>query len=280
MSLARGVGLLFLLGGVALAQAPDRQALVATFNAANAAYQQEQYAKAIPLYESVVVGLPDLPVAYLYLANSYDHLFQPTRRGQPTNDAFLKKAEQNYRTAADKLIAQHRPEATTAATTCLEMLAVLYGVDRLNNPGQARAVTEELIRLAPDSPAYELSLATLDEHAGAFANAEAALAKALAIRPDDARVLVQVSSHYAEMAGRGELTAVQRKDYGAKSLAANDRALAIEPDSADALTARAKLLQAQAKFETDKKKQQLLNQEVDALAARAKALRDAAAPAR
>ena len=270
--------LLLSFSAVVFAQAPDRQAVVDTFNAANAAYQQEQYATAAPLYEKVVAGAPDLPVAYLYLASSYDHLFQVSRRGQLSNDAFLTKAEQNYRTAADKLIAQHRPDATTAATTCLAMLAALYGPDRLNNPGKARAVTEELIRLDPASPAYALSLATLDEQAGAFANAEAALAKALAIRPDDARVLVQVASHYADMAGRGELTPVQRKDFAAKSLAADDRALAIDPGSADALTARAKLLQQEAKFETDKKKQQQLNQQVDALAARAKALRDAKTP--
>ncbi len=275
MSLA---ALLLCFSAVGFAQAPDRQAIVDTFNAANAAYQQEQYATAAPLYETVVAGVPDLPVAYLYLASSYDHLFQVSRRGQPDNDALLTKAEQNYRTAADKLIAQHRPDATTAATTCLAMLAALYGPDRLNNPGKARAVTEELIRLDPASPAYALSLATLDEQAGAFANAEAALAKALAIRPDDARVLVQVASHYADMVGRGELTPVQRKDFAAKSLAADDRALAIDPGSADALTARAKLLQQEAKFETDKKKQRQLNQQVDALAARAKALRDAKTP--
>jgi tetratricopeptide (TPR) repeat protein len=243
------------------------------FNAANAAYQREQYAVAVPLYEELVKTDPDIPVAYLYLANSYDHLFRPDRRGQADNDALLKKAEQNYRVAADKLLALGQPAATKAATSCLEMLAGLYSPDRLHNPGAARAVIQELIQLNPADPTYELSLAKLYEDSGAYADAEAALMKATAAMPDDADVYAELAGHYWDIASHGSnLKDAQQRDYAVKGIAAADRALAIAADHVDALVYKGRLLRVMASLETNRKKQQQLVQEADALNAKARAL--------
>ena len=41
--------------------------------------------------------------AYFYLANSYDNMYRPTRKGEPTNDAYLEKAIANYKLASEKI---------------------------------------------------------------------------------------------------------------------------------------------------------------------------------
>jgi tetratricopeptide (TPR) repeat protein len=275
----RAAAVFFLVARSAWAQpaASDRQQVVDAFNAANAAYRSEQYAVAAPLYEQVVKADPDIPVAYLYLASSYDHLFRADRRGQPDNDRFLNRAEQSYRVAADKLLALGQPEATRTATTCLEMLAGLYSPDRLHNPARARAVIQELIHLNPADPTYELSLAKLYEDSGAYADAEAALARAAADRPDDAGVYTELASHYWDIASHGSnLNNAQQRDFAVKGIAAADRALGIAPDDVDALVYKSRLLRELASIETDRKKRQQLVQEAGALDAKAKALRPAA----
>ena len=257
----------------------DRQAFVDTFNAANKAYAAEQYAAAAPLYEQVVAANPNIPIAYLYLGNSYDHLSHNARGGMD-DPALLRKAERNYRIAADRLLTIDQPDAQKSARTALEMLAALYGPDRLHDPAAAGRVVQELIRIAPTEPAYVFSLARLSEDAEAYAEAEAALAKAVEMRPDDAAVYALVAGHYWDIAAHGSrLTAVREREYLAKGLAAADRALALAPNQADAMIFKSQLLREQAAIETDRKKQEQLKRDADDLAAKARAIRGDAAPA-
>ena len=44
---------------------------------------------------------PTLPGVFFFLGNSYDNLYKPTRAGEPQNDAYIQKAIENYRKAAD-----------------------------------------------------------------------------------------------------------------------------------------------------------------------------------
>jgi len=262
-------------GGGALAQAPaDRQAFVDTFNAANKAYTAEQYAVAAPLYEQLIAADPNTPVAYLYLANSYDHLSHAARGGRD-DPALLKKAERNYRIAAEKLLAIGQPDAAKTARTALEMLSALYGPDRLHDPAAARLVVQELIRIAPSEPDYEFSLARLYEDALAYPEAEAALAKAIEAKPDDPAVYALVAGHYWDIAAHGSgLTKAREQEYLARGIAAADHALQLSPDQADAMSYKSQLLREQAAIETNKKKQQQLIQDADALAAKARAARE------
>ena len=46
-------------------------------------YAQQDYKKASVLYEEAIKNDPELSVAYFYLANSYDNLFKPSRKGEP-----------------------------------------------------------------------------------------------------------------------------------------------------------------------------------------------------
>ena len=63
------------------------------FKDANAAYQSQDYKKAISKYQEALAANPELNYAYFYLANSYDNLYKPARKGEAENDANLQKAE-------------------------------------------------------------------------------------------------------------------------------------------------------------------------------------------
>jgi tetratricopeptide (TPR) repeat protein len=275
MSLA---ALLLGLGAVAFAQAPtvDRQQAVNTFNAANTAYGAGHFDAAAPLYEQVIVALPDQPIAYLYLGNCYDHLSENAPRGSKAIVELAHKAEANYRLAVDKLLALKQPNATKNAITALEMLSVLYAPDRLRDSVAARDVVEKLIRLVPDDPSYVFSLAKLEENAEDYDAADAALAKAIALAPDDPVAYAEVAGHYWDIAAHGaHMTRPREAVYVAKGMAAANKALALAPDNADATAYKGQLTREQGVLETDKKKQAQLYQQADALAAKAKALRSA-----
>ena len=261
--------------GAVFAQA-DRQQAVNTFNAANAAYGAGHFDVAAPLYEQVIVTLPDQPIAYLYLGNCYDHLSENAPRGSRAIVDLAHKAEANYRLAVDKLLALKQPNATKNAITALEMLSVLYAPDRLRDPVAARDVMEKLMRLSPGDPSYVFSLAKLEENAEDYDAAEAALAKALALAPDDPAAYAEVAGHYWDIAAHGaHMTKPREASYLTKGMAAADKALALAPDNADATAYKGQLTREQGVIETDKKKQAQLYKDADALAAKAKTLRSA-----
>ncbi len=52
-------------------------------------------------YEAAVNGDPSLRGAHFFLANSYDNLYKPSRAGEPENDAYMKKAIEWYKKAAE-----------------------------------------------------------------------------------------------------------------------------------------------------------------------------------
>src|SRR5215210_5224136 len=52
---------------------------------ANAAYAANDYRKAIPKYEEAISLDPSLTQAYFYVANSYDSLYKPAKKGEAAN---------------------------------------------------------------------------------------------------------------------------------------------------------------------------------------------------
>ena len=61
------------------------------FKDANVLYAQQEYKKAAALYEEAIAYDPELSVAYFFLANSYDNLYKPSRKGEPENDALPRR---------------------------------------------------------------------------------------------------------------------------------------------------------------------------------------------
>jgi len=283
-------------------------AAMKSFKAANQAYAQQDYKNAADLYEETVKADPNLAAAYFYLANSYDNLFKPSRKGEAANDAMLTKAVENYQTAAEKLSASGKPDDKKLAKLSMEYLVAAYGADKLNDPAKAEPVVQRMIQLEPSESTNYFMLARIYEDAGAYQNEEEILLKAKEVKPDDPAVYMTLAGYYkrqgqvekmikaAEERADHEpknpeaqytvgtfywdeafrdttLREPQKREYLAKGVAAIDKAIQIKPDYSEALVIKGLLLRLQANMEKDPARQQSLIKEAIALRDRAEEMR-------
>ena len=273
---------------------------VKNFKDGNLLYAQKEWKKAAEKYEAVVTHedafekLPQLATAYFFLGNSYDQLYKPTKTGDPTNDAYIQKAIENYRKAADKNTdVQWKKSA-------LQYLSAAYASDKLNDPVKAEPVYQEIIALEPKEPGNYMALAKLYEDAGRYDDAEAQYMKAKEVKPNDPAVLAGLAGYYnrqgdfpktiaaLEQAAalepnnpegyhrvavfywdktRGDfrLSPAEKKDFIQKGLAMEDKALTLNPDYMEAMTYKNILLRLQANIEKDPAVQKRLIEEADKL---------------
>jgi tetratricopeptide (TPR) repeat protein len=273
---------------------------IKAFKDGNLAYAQKDWKKAAEKYETVVehedsfAQVPQLATAYFFLGNSYDQLYKPAKQGDATNDAYIQKAIDNYRKAADK----NTDKAWKKSS--LEYLAAAYGSDKLNDAAKAEPVYKEIITLDPTEPTNYLALAKLYEDSGRYDDAEAQYAKAEEVKPNDPSVLASKASYYnrqgdfpktinaLEKAAALEpnnpegyhrvatfywekankdyrLSPADKRDYIMKGLAMEDKALGLNPDYMEAMTYKNILLRMQANTEKDPQKQKDLLNEADKL---------------
>jgi tetratricopeptide (TPR) repeat protein len=273
------------------------------FKEANTLYQQQEYKKAADKYEIVIANDPALTAAYFYLANSYDNLYKPSRKGEPANDEYLKKAIENYRKCADL-----EKKDPLLRKRSLEYLVNAYGPDKLADPAQAVPIVEEMIKLEPTEPSNYWTLAKMYEDAGNYEVAEQELLKAKEMRPNDSGTYMQlagfynrqgefdktmealneraakepnnpeafhtVAAYYWEKAFRDfRLKEPEKMKYVELGLQAEDRALALKPDYIDALAYKNLLLRSKALMIKDPAQQQALIKEADRLRDQATELR-------
>jgi tetratricopeptide (TPR) repeat protein len=264
---------------------------------ANAAYGSNDYRKAIPKYEEAISLDPSLTQAYFYVANSYDNLYKPARAGEAENDAFMQKAIENYKISAQKDTGQMR-------TRAMEYLVAAYGPDKLNDPSKAEPIVNEMIQMDPSEPANYFYLARIYEDAGRYEDAEQTLLKAKGVKPNDPVVYTTLSAFYNrqgdftktmealhqaadlepnnpegyhrlavfywEKAFRDHRLAKPEKvEYLQKGIDAEDKALGLNPNYAEAMTYKNILLRLQANETTDREKQAALIREADQLRSRA-----------
>jgi tetratricopeptide (TPR) repeat protein len=274
------------------------------FKDANAAYQTQDYKKAIEKYKEALEHKPDLAVAYFYLGNSYDNLYKPARKGEPANDANLTEAVSYYRKATETI------DDPKLRKLSFEYLLATYGADKLNDPSQAEPIVKKMIEMDPDEPSNYYALAKIYEDAGNYAEAEKMLIAARDRRPKDSTTYMQLAGFYnrqgqfdktiesleARAAAEPEnpeayytiatylwdktfrdfrLKDADKRAYVEKGLAATDKAIAIKDDYLEAIVYKGLLLRLQANLEKDRNKQQALLREADALRDRAKALQKA-----
>jgi len=261
---------------------------------ANAAYQTQDYKKAADLYKTTVESDPDaketLP-AYFFLANSLDNLYKPSKKGDPANDQLMEDAVKNYQIAADKLSASDNADYKKLGKLSLQYLVAAYGTDKLNDPGKAEPVLQNMIRQDPSDVSNYFVLARLYEDAGVYDESERMFTAARVARPNDASVYTNLAAFYNrqgkfpktiealeqraqkeqnnpeawqtiavyyqdEVRKDSRLKENEKRDYIGKGLVAVDRALSIKPDYADAMTYKGLLLRLQAPLEKDPTKQQ------------------------
>jgi tetratricopeptide (TPR) repeat protein len=272
------------------------------FKEANLLYQQQDYKRAAEKYEVVLQNDPNLTSAYFYLANSYDNLYKPSRKGEAANDEYLKKAIENYRKCAD---VEKDPKLKKLS---LEYLVSAYGPDKMNDPAQAVPLIEEMIRLEPTDPNNYFVLAKMYEDAGNYEVAEQQLIKAKEMRPNDPNTYMQlagfynrqgefektmqalqeradkeptnpeayytIASYYWEKAYRDfRLKDAEKLKYIDLGIQAADKALELKADYPEALTYKNLLLRSKALVVKDPAEQQRLIKEADQLRDKAIELR-------
>ncbi len=261
---------------------------------ANDRYQAQDWKAAAEKYEYALQQDPNKAEAYFFLANSYDNLYKPSRAGEAENDGYIQKAIENYQKAIDH---DPNPEMKKLA---LKWLVAVYGADKLNDPSKAEPVVQKMIQVDPSDPVNYAALSKIYEDAGRYDEAESALLKSLEAKPNDPVVYQQIAGFYnrqgdfektmsnlhkaAELEPSNPLgfytlatyyeekvrkdfriTAAQKKEYIQKGIEASDKAIALNPDYAEALTYKNILLRHQMRIEPDRAKQLELEKEADRL---------------
>lgn len=281
---------------------------------AHTAYAQQDYRGAATAYEEAVLneelasGDPRLSPAYFYLANSYDNMYRPTRRGEATNDEYLNKAVQYYKKSAS---VETDPIIKTRA---LQYLVGVYGGDKLNDPAQSEPVIQQLIQMDPKDTTNYTALARLYEDNGDYENAEATLMKAREMAPNAPEVYLTIAGYYERQDNFEKqiealetratkdpnnpeayytlavnywnkayrdfrLSEAEKVKFVATGVQQIDKALAINKDYQDALVYKGLLLRLQANLDKNPARQQALLREAQVLSDRAEELRKARAAA-
>jgi tetratricopeptide (TPR) repeat protein len=298
------------LGFVGCGKVGELKAMKA-FKAANAAYQQQDYKKAVPLYEEAIASAPETQAAhqaYFFLGNSYDQQFKPSKKGEADNDALLTKAVDNYAKAAETLSASNDPGDKKLGKLSLEYLVAAYGADKLNDPSKAEPVLQKMIQAEPGEPTTYFQLAKLYEDAGVYDAAEKmylagkdakpaasdgymqvagyynrqgqfdktidALEQRAQREPNNPEAFYTISTFYWDKAFRdARLKEAEKKEFVLKGIEAVDHAIQIKPDYAEALVYKGLLLRLEANMEKDPAKQKQLLQDADKLRDKANDLR-------
>jgi tetratricopeptide (TPR) repeat protein len=267
-------------------------------------YEKGDYRGAIPRFQEAIGHNPDLGFAYFYLGNSYDSLYRPARKGEAENDSYLPQAVENYRLAISKLATATEPQAPQFRKLSYEYLIAAYGADKLNDFSQAEPTAKELISLEPNEPSNYQALAKLYEDQGQYDEAEAMFHKAVEVKPNDPAGYQLLAGYYNRQ-GQFDKTmeAFQKRadlepnnpeawhtmgsyyyekvfrdkslgrdaaqKYVTAGLAAEDRALSINPEYFEAVTFKNLLIRLQANLERNPATQKKLLEEADRLRDRA-----------
>jgi tetratricopeptide (TPR) repeat protein len=265
-------------------------------------YKASKWRDAAAKYEDAVNSDPTLEGAHFFLANSYDNLYKPSRAGEAENDAYMQKAIEWYKKAAEK---EPNPLYRQRA---MQYLVAAYGPDKLNNPAEAEPVIKQMIGINPGDYLNYTELSKVYETAGRYDEAEAQLLKAKEVAPKEPAVYQALSSYYNrqgefdktvdalnlaadlqpenpqgyqlvavfywEKAFKDKrLTPQQQKEYILKGIDSTDKALKLNPDYVDALTYKNILLRMEGNLEKDPAKRKPFIDEADELQRKANELR-------
>ena len=115
---------------------------------------------------------PNYHEAQFYLANSYDNLYKPTRKGEAENDGYMQKAIEHYQKAAEQ------DPGSQQAKLAMQYLVAAYGPDKLDDPAKAEPIVKQMIEMEPNEPTNYFGLSKIYEDAGRYDEAEQALLKA------------------------------------------------------------------------------------------------------
>lgn len=273
------------------------------FKDGNKFYTASDWRAAAEKYEEAIAADPNNSQIYFYLANSYDNMYRPVRKGEAQNDAYLTKAIENYKLAGERI--SDNPKLKRLA---LDYLVAAYGADKLNDPTQAEPVVKQMIQLDPSDSQNYFVLADIYEDSGEYELAEQTFLKAREVRPNDPAVYLQlagyynrqgdfpktiealdqrvriepnnpeayytVATYYWDKAYRDfRLSDKEKMQYVTDGVGAVNKAIEIKSDYMEAIAYKNLLLRLQANLEKDPRVQQNLIREADTLRDKATELR-------
>jgi tetratricopeptide (TPR) repeat protein len=290
-SFARGAALVLgLTVGLGTAAGCGRYSIsnlraVKAFKDGTDSYKKSDFATAAQKFEESTKYLGDQGLVYFFLANSYDQQWKPSRKGEPANDAFMEKAVQNYQLAIDKLTGDTDNDKKYRQYA-YEYLIAAYGPEKLNDFSKAEPIAKKLIEINPGDPVNYQALGKMYEDQGRYDEAEAMFKKAVEVKPNDPSVYTALAGYlnrqgkfdetmaaleertkyepnnpeaYHYMATfyqdyiqrQFKLTKAQQHAYALKGIAAEDKAIALNPNYAEAMIYKNILLRQQANTEKD-----------------------------
>ena len=265
---------------------------------ANDLYKASDWKGAAAKYEYVLQQDPSRAEVYFYLGNSYDNAYKPARAGEAENDAYMQKAIENYKKAATE---DKSPDMKKLA---LQYLVAAYGPEKLNDPTQAEPIIQQLVAMDPNEPNTYFALSKLYQDSGRYDEAEQALLKGRDVKPNDPAVYSTIAGFYnsqgnfektmealnkaAELDANNpeahhrmgpyyqdsvakdhRLTEAQKRDYIERGLAAEDKALSLNPDYIDALIYKNILMRQKGNLEKDPAKRAEIFKQADVVRNRA-----------
>jgi tetratricopeptide (TPR) repeat protein len=216
-------------------------------------------------------------------------MYKPTKQGEPENDGYLVKAVEDYRAAIDKLKADPdaaNPNIQKILKLAYQYLIAAYGSDKLNDLDKALPVAQDLIATEPNEPTNYQAMGKLYEENGMYEEAEKNFQKAIEVKPDDP-TSYEVLAGYYDRQGELEKTLEslekraamepnnpeawhslgakysetviknprlgreQAREFVIKGIAAEDKALQINPEYLEGLAFKNILLRQQATIERD-----------------------------
>ena len=268
------------------------------FQDANKFYMKTDYPAAIEGYKDAIRLNPDLGFAYFFLGNSYDQMYKPTKKGDPTNDGYLVEATKQYEIAIAKLAGATNPKEVECRKRAFEYLINAYGADKLNDFSKAEPIARQLIESDQSDPSNHQLLGKLYEDLGRYEEAEAEYRKAVDLRPNEGLAYMVLAGYYHRrgenqkmMAAWHDRAKVEPNNPEAfhtiasyywdwvfkdkrlpradalsnvmKGLAAENEALKLNPDYFEAASYKNLLLRQQALYERDPAKRKELTDEAD-----------------
>jgi len=270
----------------------------------NPAYTAQDYKVAAGFYEEALKDDPSMTDLYFFLGNSYDNLYRPAKKGDPTNDAYLAKAVENYKKGSE-----------LAMTPSIKHLSLQYLVsvynspDKMNDPSQAEPLLLSMMQMDPNDVTNYFVLSRIYEDAGDYERAEQQLVTAREKKPKDPAVYMNeagfyqrqgnfdkmieavqqrtkqepnnpeafytLATFYWEKASRDvKLSDAQKATYADAGLEAVNKALDLKSDYNEALIYKNLLLRTKANISKNPAEQQNFLKEADELRKQAEDLRN------
>jgi len=164
------------------------------FRDGNKAYKEENYKKAIPLYERALQLDPEMAEACFYLGSAHQALYRPGKES-PENKQHLDLAIENFRKSLQVNDGSTENLKKVRINT-LGALTGIYSEDPFKNYDEAKKYAEQLVKENPNDPKNLFAMANLYEKFDKVAEAETMYQKVVELNPNDVKACGALAAFY------------------------------------------------------------------------------------